>query len=324
MKTTSEDIEILSPKNQLSLFGYEDYFSSFIKLFEEEKLPNSILLSGPKGLGKATFSYHIINYFLSENEEKKYSVENFVINETNLSYKLLNSNTHPNFFLIENNLLGKDIKIEQIRDLLKFLNKTTYTRDLKIVLIDNAENLNLNSSNALLKSIEEPQDNTFFFVIHNNASKILDTVKSRCTEFKFTRSITKKKDILKKITKQYKKEFEINNVMEKYYFETPGNLVQFFLSLDKANISITDNTLKCIFHFIEKYENEKNFESLSTLSLFIEKFYNELCSANNKNLSSYFYNQSKILKKIYEMKKFNLNEKNIFIWIKDILQNEAK
>jgi len=41
-------------------------------------------------------------------------------------------NIHPNFFLIENNKLEKDIKIEQVRDLLKFLNKSTYSRDLKI------------------------------------------------------------------------------------------------------------------------------------------------------------------------------------------------
>ena len=94
-----------------------------------------------------------------------------------------------------NNLLEKDIKIEQVRNLLKFLNKSTYTRNLKIVMIDNAENLNLNSSNALLKAIEEPQDSTFFFIIHNSTSKILDTVKSRCTEFKFSFTTSKKKNI---------------------------------------------------------------------------------------------------------------------------------
>ena len=181
MKTTNEDIEIISAKNQLRLFGFEDYFNSFIKLYEKKELPNSILLSGPKGLGKSTFAYHIINCLLSKSEERKYSIKDFIIDENNLSYKQLSANTHPNFFLIENNLLERDIKIEQIRDLLKFLNKTTYIRNLKIVLIDNAENLNLNSSNALLKAIEEPQNNTFFFIIQNNASKILDTVKSRCT-----------------------------------------------------------------------------------------------------------------------------------------------
>ena len=163
MKTTIEDIEILSSKNQLRLFGYEDYFISFIKLFEKKEMPNSILLSGLKGLGKSTFAYHIINYLLSKDEEKKYSIKDFAINDENLSYKHLCTNTHPNFFLIENNLLEKDIKIEQVRNLLKFLSKTTYARNLKVIMIDNAENLNLNSSNALLKPIEEPLNNTFFF-----------------------------------------------------------------------------------------------------------------------------------------------------------------
>jgi len=324
MKTTIEDIEIMSAKTQLRLFGFEEYFNSFIKLYEKNELPNSMLLSGPKGLGKSTFAYHIINYLLSKNEEKKYSVKDFVIDETNLSYKFLTTNTHPNFFLIENNLLEKDIKIEQVRNLLKFLSKSTYTRNLKIVMIDNAENLNLNSSNALLKAIEEPQKHTFFFIIHNSASKILDTVKSRCTEFKFALNISQKKNIFAKIIMQYKSKFNINEITENYYFDTPGNLVKYFLALNKANISIKENTLKCIFHFIERYKNEKNPEILSFLSLFIEKFYNELYLNNNKNLNNYFLNQSRILRQIDEMKKFNLDEKNIFISIKDILQNEAK
>ena len=193
MRTKNNDTEILPPKNQLYLYGYEDYFSSFIKLFDKKVMPNSILLSGLKGLGKSTFAYHFINYLLSRNEEKRYSVKNFIIDEDNSSYKHLISNTHPNFFLIENNLLEKDIKIEQVRNLLKFLNKSTYGRNLKIVMIDNAENLNLNSSNALLKAIEEPPNNTFFFIIHNSASKIIDTLKSRCTEFKFSFTTDKKK-----------------------------------------------------------------------------------------------------------------------------------
>ena len=80
-------------------------------------------------------------------------LKSLVIDENNLSYKHLNTNTHPNFFLIENNLLEKNIKIDQVRNLLKFLNKTTYSGNLKIIMIDNVENLNLNSSNALLKAI---------------------------------------------------------------------------------------------------------------------------------------------------------------------------
>ena len=324
MKTTNENMEIILPKNQLRLFGFDDYFNFFIELYEKKKLPNSILLSGSKGLGKSTFTYHIINYLLSQNEEKKYSIRDFAIDKDNLSYRLLSSNIHTNFFLIENNVLEKDIKIEQARNLVKFLNKSTYARNLKIVMIDNAENLNLNSSNALLKAIEEPKDNTFFFIINNSASNILDTIKSRCSEFKFFLSISEKKTIFSNIIKQYKKDFIISTILENYYFDTPGNLVKCVLSLDKANISITENTIKCIFHFIEKYKNEKNPEILTFISLFVEKFYQELCLNNNKDLNRYFLNQSRILKQIDEMKKFNLNEKNTFILIKGILQNEAK
>ena len=327
MKTVNDNLEIVSAKNQLRLFGFENYFSSFIQLYEKEKLPNSILFSGPKGLGKSTFAYHIINYLLSKNEERKYSVKDFSIDETNLSYKLLTANVHPNFFLIENNLLEKDIKIEQVRSLSEFLNKSTYTRDLKIIMIDNVENLNLNSSNALLKAIEEPQNNTLFFIIYNSSMKILDTVKSRCTEFRFGFTKFEKVKIFESIVKQYKNKFEIseiNKIIKNYYFDTPGNLVKYYLALDKANINITEDTLKCIYHFIDEYKNEKNPETLSFLCLFIEKFYNELCLSSHKNLNSRFFNQSKILKQIDEMKRFNLDEKNIFISIKDILQNEAK
>ena len=62
-------------------------------------------------------------------------------------------------------LTEDNIKIDQVRNLLIFLHKSTYTKDLKIVFIDNAEFLNVNSSNALLKSLEEPSSNTFFFII---------------------------------------------------------------------------------------------------------------------------------------------------------------
>ena len=72
MKNDHKNIDIIDPKNQLNLFGYEDYFNSFIKLYKRNKLPNVILLNGPKGIGKATFAYHFINYLLSNNEENKY------------------------------------------------------------------------------------------------------------------------------------------------------------------------------------------------------------------------------------------------------------
>jgi len=60
--------------------------------------------------------------------------------------------------------------------LITFINKTTYSQNIKIVLIDNVELLNLNSSNAVLKVLEEANDNTYFFLVHNSYTKILETI----------------------------------------------------------------------------------------------------------------------------------------------------
>ena len=70
---------------------------------------------------------------------------------------------------------------------------------------------------------------------------------------------------------------------------------------------------KALFILLKKYKNDKDPETLSFLSLSVEKFYNELCLNNNKNLNSYFLNQSRILKQIDEMKKFNLDKTNVLI-----------
>ena len=72
MTIKEEKLKIIESKNQLKLFGFTKYFNSFKILFERCKLPNTILLSGPKGSGKATFIYHFINFLLSYKEKIVY------------------------------------------------------------------------------------------------------------------------------------------------------------------------------------------------------------------------------------------------------------
>ena len=159
-------MEILNPKSQLNLFGYDKLFTSLISLHKEGKLPNVMLFKGQKGLGKSTFAYHFINYLLSKKESNSYSFVDFKINPDNASFKLIQNNIHPNLFLFNNETSNEIIKIDHVRSLLKFLSKSTYSKDLKLVLIDNVEYLNPNSSNALLRALEEATSNTFFFIIH--------------------------------------------------------------------------------------------------------------------------------------------------------------
>ena len=56
--------EVIKPLYQLNLYGYNKYFDLFVKLYQNKKIPSINLFSGPIGIGKATFAYHLINYIL--------------------------------------------------------------------------------------------------------------------------------------------------------------------------------------------------------------------------------------------------------------------
>ena len=87
----------LKPSNQLSLFGHHIDFQNFANLYLDKRLPNKILLSGEKGIGKSTLSYHLINFILSKDEDLSYDVNNFVIDPENKSFKLIINKSNPNF-----------------------------------------------------------------------------------------------------------------------------------------------------------------------------------------------------------------------------------
>ena len=324
MNKSKENMEINLPKYQLNLYGYEYYFNSFVKLFNQKKLHNTILLSGPKGSGKATFAYHFVNYLLSLNDKNKYSINNYSIDPENKTYISICNQTNPNFLILENNAFDENIKIDNVREILKFLNKTTYNSNIKIILIDNIEYLNVNSSNALIKALEEPNSNTFFFIIHNGAKKILNTIKSRSIEFKLFFNLSQKKNILEKLLEQYKENLNPEEIIDYFYFDTPGNILKYISTLKGSDLDFTSNTLTCITDLILKYKLKKDPQLLSFISTFVEKFYNNLVIDNQKNLNIYFHNKFKILKQIDDVKKFNLDKNNFFISMQAILENESK
>jgi len=324
MLNKDEASSIIDPIKQLNLYGYKEYFNSFVKIINSGNIPNTILISGPKGIGKATFVYHLINYFFSIKEDEKYSLNNFSISENNSSFKLINQNVHPNFFLLNGKDSESEIKVDQVRNLIAFLSKSTYSKDMKIILIDNAETLNLNSSNALLKALEEPAKKTFFFVIHNSSTKLLETIKSRCIEYKITFTHEEKKDIFKKLVNFYNLKLENYIVDEDINFNSPGNIINYLMILNQTNnISILKNKLSVVLYFLEKIKKDKSTKNFNYFSLFIEIFYANLFIKKN-NPSIAFNNFTKIINLLNNMKKYNLDEKNILIWIEEVIKKDAR
>ena len=108
----------LKPSETTKIYGVENFLNELVGLYKQKKMPNKILLSGKKGLGKSTLAHHIINYILSADEDNKYNQNKLTINENNKSYKLINNNSHPNFYLIDLLIEKKNIDIGQIREMI--------------------------------------------------------------------------------------------------------------------------------------------------------------------------------------------------------------
>ena len=127
----------IDSSNQTKLYGHEDHINSLLKLHKKNLLPNKIIFSGEKGIGKSTLAYHIINYILSYDEVGAYDLKNFQINLENRSFRLTQNKSNPNFILVDVNEEKKNIDIGQIRNLILTLNKSSFNTKPRFVLIDN-------------------------------------------------------------------------------------------------------------------------------------------------------------------------------------------
>ncbi len=310
----------LRPSENTQLYGMNFFFNEIIELYNKKKMPTKILLSGKKGSGKSTLAYHIINYILSYNEDWKYDLDKFIINKENRSFKLLKNNTHPNFYLIDLLDDKKNIDVAQIRAMITYTNKSTFNNMPRFILIDNVENLNKNSINALLKIIEEPNENIFFILIDNNEEYILQTLKSRCLTFKinftFTQSINVSNQILKENI------FDLINKDLINYYSTPGEIVNLINFTKEKSINLKDYTLINFLNLLINdgyYKKNKFIKSL--LINFIELFFlKEYKLSSEKKLLLNFYHS--FINKIHNTKKFNLDEESLFLEFQSKLLNE--
>ncbi len=309
----------LKPSESMKLYGMNYFFMEISKLFNEKKMPSKILLSGKKGLGKATFAYHIINYILSTNEEFKYDSNNFIINENNKSFKLLQNNSHPNFYLIDLLNDKKNIDVAQIREMIAYTNKSTFNNMERFILIDNIENLNKNSVNALLKIIEEPNENVFFILINNSEKNILPTLKSRCLTFKVNFTFNESMNVSNQILGE--NIFDLINHDLISYYNTPGeiiNLINFSKDkgIDLRNYKLI-NFLKLLID--NGYYKKNKIIKILLINLIELFFLKEYKLSKTKNSLLDFYHSFII--KISNTESFNLDEESLFLEFKSKLLN---
>ena len=307
------------PSENTKLYGMNYFFNEILNLYNNEKMPTKILLSGKKGLGKSTLAYHIINCILSNNEDFKYDNENFIIDKNNSSFKLLKNNSHPNFYLIDLLNDKKNIDVKQIREMIRYTNKSSFNNMARFILIDNIENLNKNSVNALLKVIEEPNDNIFFILINNSEKKILPTLKSRCLLFRINFTFKESINVANQILETNILDIVNHDLIN--YYNTPGENIDLINFSRDKNIDLKSYTLISFLNLLIDNGYYKKNKSVKLLLInFIELFFlKEYKLSRAKNSLLIFYHN--FINKVHNTEKFNLDEESLFLEFKSKLLN---
>ena len=224
----------------IELIGFEKEYIDLLNRYEKNNLPNSILIHGLSGIGKRTFLNKLVKNIIN--------IE-FKDNNVDHHLNLFKNNTHPNIKIIEKEIDSKtgkiktNITIDQIRRLKTFLNSTSIIQNSsKIVIIDSADYLNISSANSMLKILEEPKENTYIFLISNQISLLLPTIRSRCLKIKFnTHNLTNFTNIIKDNIDGLSNE-EIN-----FYFEltygSPGTTILYY---NNDFLDIFQLSIKCL------------------------------------------------------------------------------
>lgn len=205
----SEAETSFNPKDNSYLIGHEAEEKMFLDAWKSNTLHQAWLISGLKGIGKATFAYKVARFLLNADETRKESYSSIEVSPDTQTFKQIANGAHPDFKLLERSYLKgerqkiikaiKDgnyltdeelgdlkksavITVDDVRTVNEFLSKKSADNRWRVVLIDSVDEMNTSSANAILKILEEPPHKTLMLLVSHNPSRLLPTIKSRCAK----------------------------------------------------------------------------------------------------------------------------------------------
>ena len=308
-------LENINPRYSTQLYGLDIEFDKLSNLLLNENLPNVIVLTGEKGIGKFTLINHlVISYFDKENYD---FLNKRIINKNNFFEKLSRSQISNVIFLESNDF--KNINVEQIRILKNKLQKKPFYNDKRFIILDDVETFNTNSINALLKLIEEPNKNDYFLLINNKTRPLVDTLKSRCLEFKIILNYNQRSKITNFLMDIHNQDVIID---EDKIMVSPGNFLRFNIFLNENSINIEDNILKTFKIILDLYKKNKNL-FFKDLLLFYSEYYLKI-KKDNKHLTKlkFIEDRNYLLNNINDFFQYNLNQATLLRSIENRFYND--
>ncbi len=233
------------------------------RIIEKERYPNALLFTGIKGCAKLDTA---LFFAAAINCEK----QNIFTQCDCVFCKRILKLKHQDILII--NTKNSTIKIDEIRKINTYCLKPPYEAKKKVIIIADAQKLNKEASNALLKSLEEPPRNTIFILTTTNKYKLLPTIISRCSQVRF-------KPLLQKVVKEFIedniKDNEIDIELTSHLSEGSLNLViknnikKYYEKRNQIINVLNQNSLMASLGFIEKIKNnreavEENFNIIKS------------------------------------------------------------
>jgi DNA polymerase-3 subunit delta' len=176
------------------IVGQDEAVAEFQGAWNAGTLHHAWLLSGPKGVGKATFARDAATWVLAQAAGPPFDTAGLATPEEHPIARLVAAGSHPDFRWLERienpkakppGTLYRDIIVAQIRRLSELLGSTPFLSPWRVIVIDSADELERPGANALLKMLEEPPPNCVFLLVSHAAGRLLPTIRSRCRRLDF-------------------------------------------------------------------------------------------------------------------------------------------
>ena len=175
------------PRESYSLLGHQDAEQIFLKAMASGRSHHAWLITGIKGVGKATLAYRMARYLLGASQLLNNSLD---FSRDDPVSQRLESLGHGNVFILrrpydmKTKKLRSEIPVDEARKLKDFLTRKPSEAGWRIVIVDSMDEMNRNAENSILKSLEEPPEKTMFFLISSSPGRLLPTVRSRCVSLR--------------------------------------------------------------------------------------------------------------------------------------------
>ncbi len=172
------------------IIGQDKAIDQFAGAWASRRIHHAWLLTGPRGVGKASFAAAAATRVLADAAGPEVDLPGIETPSDHRTAKLLAAGSHPDFRLLERlerptGGLARNISVDQVRSLGDLLSVTPSQSPWRAVVIDAADDLEASAANALLKMLEEPPANCVFFLISHAPGRLLPTIRSRCRRLDF-------------------------------------------------------------------------------------------------------------------------------------------